>query len=436
LSASLLNALLQAIFAFWNFLILFYYDVELALAATALVAGAAVVALAAGFVGLRYERAFTTAQGRLAALLHQLLTGISKIRVSAAESLAFSAWARDFAVQRAMRFKAGVVENRVAMFDAAYPLLSMALIFFLAERKSGLSTGELLAFTAALAIYLDAQLGLVAGAIEALKVVPLLERTKPILESAPELDPLREHPGELDGAVEVSKLSFRYSHLQPMVLDQVSFRVEVGELVAIVGPSGSGKSTLLRLLLGFEEPASGAIYYSGQNLGKLDLREVRRQLGVVMQNSGLMSGSIFDNVEGSRNLTREQVWHACEQAAVAADIREMPMRLETRLTHGGSALSGGQRQRLLIARAIATHPRILFLDEATSALDNEAQAAVMESLKRLRVTRVVIAHRLSTLRHADRILVIDKGRLVQEGKFGELLAVPGLFAELAKRQLA
>jgi ABC-type bacteriocin/lantibiotic exporter with double-glycine peptidase domain len=220
-----------------------------------------------------------------------------------------------------------------------------------------------------------------------------------------------------------------------MVLEGLSFRLRPGELLAIAGTSGSGKSTLLRLLLGFETPTSGAIYYSGQDLAGLDLRELRRQLGVVLQDGRLMPGTIFDNVSASKNLSREEVWAALENAALAEDVRRMPMGLETVIGLGAESLSGGQRQRLLIARAIASKPRILFFDEATSELDNTTQAAVAEGLAKLDVTRVVIAHRLSTIRHADRVLVLDRGRIVQEGTFESLMEEDGVFRSLAERQM-
>jgi ATP-binding cassette subfamily C protein len=212
--------------------------------------------------------------------------------------------------------------------------------------------------------------------------------------------------------------------------------IEAGEFAALVGPSGSGKSSLLRLLLGFDTPESGAIYYDGQDLHGLDLQAVRRQLGVVLQNGKLMPGDIRTNIVGMSALTIEDAWEAVRMAGLDKEIEQMPMGMHTVIGEGGSTLSGGQRQRLLIARAIVTKPRILFFDEATSALDNAAQAVVAASLERLQATRVVIAHRLSTIVKADRIFVLDAGRLVQTGTYAELVNQPGLFADLVKRQLA
>jgi ABC-type bacteriocin/lantibiotic exporter with double-glycine peptidase domain len=218
------------------------------------------------------------------------------------------------------------------------------------------------------------------------------------------------------------------------VLDDVSLEARPGEFVAVVGPSGSGKSTLLRMLLGFEKPDGGVLYYDGQDLGAVDLSAVRSQMGVVLQNSSLLSGTIFDNIVGSAPLSMEDAWAAAEMAGLSADLKALPMGMHTVVSEGGGNLSGGQRQRLLISRALVRKPRILFFDEATSALDNRVQEQVSRSLERLNATRVVIAHRLSTIRNADRIYVMQAGRVVQSGSYDELAARPGLFAELMARQ--
>jgi ABC-type bacteriocin/lantibiotic exporter with double-glycine peptidase domain len=228
---------------------------------------------------------------------------------------------------------------------------------------------------------------------------------------------------------------FRYRSDGPLVLRDVTLHVNAGEFVAFVGPSGSGKSTLLRLLLGFDELESGSIYYDGQDLSGLDIQSVRRQIGVVLQSGRLMSGDILTNIIGSGSATLEEGWEAARMAGFADDIKQMPMGMHTVISEGGGTLSGGQRQRLLIARAIVNRPRILLFDEATSALDNRTQAIVSASLERLQATRIVVAHRLSTIVNADRICVIERGRIVEIGKHDELMARNGLYAELAKRQL-
>jgi ABC-type bacteriocin/lantibiotic exporter with double-glycine peptidase domain len=230
-------------------------------------------------------------------------------------------------------------------------------------------------------------------------------------------------------------LWFRYAEDAPWILQDVSFEARPGETVAIVGASGSGKSTIMRLLLGFETPARGGVYYDGRDLEKLDLRLVRRQIGTVLETAGLVPGSLNENIAGSAPLSRDQVMAAVRQAGLEADVAEMPMGLETFVMEGGGQLSGGQRQRVMIARALVRKPRLIFLDEATSALDNHAQAIVGESLAALNATQIVIAHRLSTIRHADRILVLEAGRIVETGSYAELIARQGAFHRLTRRQL-
>ena len=234
----------------------------------------------------------------------------------------------------------------------------------------------------------------------------------------------------------VKDLVFRYGANGPAVLQGISFDVSPGEHVAIVGGSGCGKTTLMRVLLGLESPESGTITVDGRDLASLDQSSVRRQVGCVLQSSSLLPGTIVENVDMGRGLTRDEVWKALDAAAVGDDVRAMAMGLDTPVVDGGGTVSGGQRQRILIARALAGGPRMLVFDEATSALDNVTQGAVVETLDRLRLTRIVVAHRLSTIRHADRIIVVDEGNVVEEGNYDTLMELDGMFADLARRQLA
>ena len=221
----------------------------------------------------------------------------------------------------------------------------------------------------------------------------------------------------------------------PLILDNLSLKIRPGQYVAIVGKTGCGKSTHMRLLLGFEHTKKGAIYYDGRDLEKIDLRSLRRRIGVVMQNGKLFQGDIYSNIVISAPwLGRKEAWEAAELAGIADDIRNMPMGMDTVISEGSGGISGGQRQRLMIARAIAPKPKILMFDEATSALDTLTQKKISESLNSLKCTRIVIAHRLSTIKQCDRILVLDKGKIIEDGKYDELIAKNGFFAELVARQ--
>jgi ABC-type bacteriocin/lantibiotic exporter with double-glycine peptidase domain len=277
-------------------------------------------------------------------------------------------------------------------------------------------------------------LDVIETGLHALIAIPMYERAKPILTQALESQGSGDAKVQLQGSIEVSHVSFRYEPDGPLILDDVNLRIEHNEFVAVVGPSGSGKSTLLRVLLGFETPTEGGVFYDGQAMSSLDVRAVRQQIGVVLQNSRVMAGDIYSNIVGNSGRSIEDAWRAARQAALDKDVEAMPMGMHTVLSPGGGTLSGGQRQRLLIARALASRPTILFFDEATSALDNVTQAVVSESLERLRVTRVVIAHRLSTIQQADKIVVLDRGRVVEIGRFDELMQKRGVFYALAKRQ--
>lgn len=433
-----LTSMLAAIFSIWNFALLFYYSASLAAAATVLVAIAATVAIIATYYELELSRASTELDGKLSGLSLQLLGGIAKLRSSGGENRAFAVWARSFTRRREIELAGGRIHVRVAVFQAMFPLLCSMTLFWLVARARTpvLGTGEFLAFSTAFGTFLAAVLGLVGAALQAIKVVPLYERAGPILKHTVESRGEGSLRTTLRGSLELSHVSFRYEASSPLVLDDLTLQIEAGEFVAIVGPSGSGKSTLLRILLGFDAPSEGGVYYDGQALSGLDVRAVRQQIGVVLQHSSVMAGDIFSNIVGSSGRSMEDAWRAARQAAFDRDIEAMPMGMHTVLAQGGGTLSGGQRQRLLIARALATQPRLLFFDEATSALDNRTQASVSTSLDQLRVTRVVIAHRLSTIQHADRIIVLDRGRIVQQGRYDRLLREGGVFGTLARRQLA
>jgi ABC-type bacteriocin/lantibiotic exporter with double-glycine peptidase domain len=313
-----------------------------------------------------------------------------------------------------------------------------ALVLYLAWRLAGrmaLSTGDFVAFHAAMFAMLGGLHSLTTSVLDMVNLKPVWERARPILEALPEDEPGKGERHVPAGAVRLSNVSFAYSGGDP-VLHGIDLAIAPGEFVAIVGPSGSGKSTLIRLLLGFDEPTRGHIEYDGRDLRGLDRRALRRAIGTVLQDGRLWDGDLYGNIAGAADVSVEEAWEAARAAGLAEDIEAMPMGLYTRVGEALSTLSGGQRQRVLIARALAARPRILLLDEATSALDNVSQAKVLESLGRLEATRVVIAHRLETVKRADRIVVLDGGRIVQEGTFAQLAARQGPFSALLERQTA
>jgi ABC-type bacteriocin/lantibiotic exporter with double-glycine peptidase domain len=298
-----------------------------------------------------------------------------------------------------------------------------------------LSIGSFMSFVASYGIFMGSAMQLSRSLVAILNTAPSWQRAAPLLTSVPENNIAKRNPGTLSGALEITNAAFRYGPELPFVLTGFSLKVRAGEFVALVGVSGSGKSTIMQLLLGNQRPLMGSIQYDDVDLTHLDLELVRRQIGVVLQNGKLLPGSIFENIMGAHHGTIEDAWEAARQAGLEAEIKSLPMGMHTILTEATAAFSGGQVQRIMLARALAGRPRILLLDEATSALDNVTQAAVTVSLSRLAVTRVVIAHRLVTVKQADRICVIDGGRIVQTGTYDELAVGKGLFAELAQRQL-
>jgi len=438
ITSSALNALLSGMFSIFNFVLLFWFSWRLAMVATGLTAISVSVLLLISRTEVGLKRSLSAQEGKLNGLTLEILRGISKFRVAGAEGRAFSNWSRAFAEQQSLAARSRSLSIRFASFQAAFPVFASIALFYtmsLAD-KGSISTGEYLAFSVSFTQFLMATLQLATGVIAIAGVLPLYERARPILEALPESAGNRRDPGDLTGRIEISHIAFRYKESAPQVLKDVCIKLEPGQFVAFVGGSGCGKSTLFRLLLGFEAPESGRLYFDNQDLADLDLPAVRRQMGVVLQNARLSAGSILSNILGSAALTIDDAWHAATMAGLDGDIKALPMGMHTMISDGGGTLSGGQRQRILIARALVRKPRILLFDEATSALDNRTQAIVSESLERLRCTRVVIAHRLSTIRKADLICYLDKGVIAEAGTYEELLAKGGLFAQLARRQIA
>ncbi len=440
LSSATIGSLLSALVSAGSYVLLFVYSPMLALLATLILVVNMAFMAGTGYVSLRFSREQQEAEGKISGLVLQLLGGIAKLRVSGTEARAFAKWSREFQRQRELTYEVGRFQNNVEVFNAVLSILSTLLIFWaftvLAGERGGLTTGQFLAFYAAFGSFMASGMSVTSTAISLLELIPLWERASPILEAEPEADPGRPDPGELTGRMEVSHLTFRYSEDGPVILQDVSFHAEPGEFIAIAGPSGAGKSTLLRVLLAFDLPENNSVFYDGHDLATIDVTAVRRQIGVVLQSSKVTAGDIHTNIVGASPVPLEAVWETARMAGLEDDLRDMPMGLHTVVPEGGGTLSGGQRQRLLIARALVHKPRILFFDEATSALDNRTQKIISESIESLHATRVVIAHRLSTIQHADRIYVMDRGKVVQSGTFAELMAQPGLFAELAARQEA
>ncbi len=440
LSGAVVSAVLGSIFSIFSIVLLFYCSWRLAILASAILLVSALASAVSAYVQYRYQRPLFDLQGKIQGMVLQFISGIAKLRVSGAEPRALSSWAGMFADQKRLAFNSRKVAAGFTVFTGVVPILSSMTIYgyFAFSGSAGmqdLTTGSFLMFTTAFTNVLMGGITMITSLFSVLMVIPIAERLNPILSALPEVDASKAQPGELDGRVEASHISFRYAEDGPMILKDLSFNTKPGEFVAIVGPSGSGKSTLFRLLLGFESPDAGSIYYDDQDIVGFDIQAVRKQVGVVLQNSTLMPGSILDNIIGTSLLTIDDAWEAARMCGLAEDIEAMPMGMHTLIFEGGRGLSGGQRQRILIARAVVHRPRVLFFDEATNALDNRTQAIVSKSLEGLKATRIVIAHRLSTIINADRIFVIVNGGIEQTGTYEELINQPGLFADLAKRQV-
>lgn len=367
-------------------------------------------------------------------LSYSLISGVQKIKLAGSEKRAFAKWADQYAKAARFSYDPPVFLKINRVISTAISLVGTIVMYSFAV-QSKVSVAEYYAFNSAYGMVSGAFLSLSGMALTIARIKPVYEMVKPILEAVPEVSVGKKVVTRLSGSIELNNVSFRYSESMPLVVDDLSLKIRPGQYVAIVGQTGCGKSTLMRLMLGFETPQKGAVYYDGKDLAQMDLKSLRRNIGVVIQNGKLFQGDIYSNITISAPwLTMDEAWHAAELAGIAEDIRHMPMGMHTLISEGSGGVSGGQRQRLMIARAIAPKPKILMFDEATSALDNLTQKTVSESLDSLKCTRIVIAHRLSTIRQCDRIVVLDKGKIIEDGTYDELLEKKGFFAELVARQ--
>ena len=393
-----------------------------------------IVSLLSALTQMRINKEKMVHYAKERGLVFSLITGIQKIRLSGAENRAFSKWTSLYTKSAELTYNPPAIIRLSGVISTAISMTGTAVMYFVAVR-SQVSVADYYAFNSAYGYIASAFGAITTMALSAASIKPVIGLIQPLLSAQPETSDSKETVTRLSGSIEISHMTFGYDPESKPLFEDFNLTSPARQYVAIVGRSGCGKSTLVRLLLGFEKPIRGVINYDRKDLQRLDLRSVRRQIGTVMQDGKLFSGSIFDNIVISApTLKLQEAWEAAEVAGIADDIRDMPMGMNTMIQEGGGTISGGQRQRLMIARAIAPKPRILIFDEATSALDNITQKKVSEALDRMKCTRIVIAHRLSTIRHCDRILVIDGGKIAEDGTYEELIAKNGIFAELVERQ--
>lgn len=383
---------------------------------------------------MRISKKTMELSARETGLSYSLISGVQKIKLSGAEKRAFSKWAKIYAEEAELTYNPPAIIKANNAIGMAIGVIG-SIIMYYAAIKSGISVSEYYAFNVAYGMMSGAFASVSLIALQVAEIKPILEMVKPIMDTVPEISENKQVVTRLRGDIELSNVSFRYSDDMPNVIDNLSLHIKQGQYVAIVGKTGCGKSTLVRLLLGFERPQKGAVYYDRKDINTLDLKSLRKNIGVVLQNGSLFNDDIFSNITISAPyLSMDEAWEAAEIAGIADDIRKMPMGMFTLIGEGSGGISGGQKQRLMIARAVAPKPKILIFDEATSALDNLTQKKVSEALDKMKCTRVVIAHRLSTIKQCDRIIYLEDGVIKEDGTYNELIEMGGLFAELVKRQ--
>ncbi len=413
---------------------IFRYAPGLTTTALIIIIATVTISLLITFMQMGISKEAMGASAKESGLSYALISGIQKIKLAGAEKRAFSKWAELYTKTASLTYNPPLFIKLGAVLTTSVSLIGSIVLYFLAV-ETNVTPSEYIAFNTSYGMLMGAFSSLAGIAVSVASIKPILTMAEPILKETPEIAEGKEVITRLSGNIELNNVYFRYNSSMPYVVDGLNLKIRAGEYVAIVGKTGCGKSTLMRLLLGFETPERGAIYYDGKDITRMDLRSLRKKIGAVTQDGSLFQGDIYSNIIISApQLTLDDAWAAAEMAGIAEDIKQMPMGMHTVISEGQGGISGGQKQRLMIARAVAPKPKILMFDEATSALDNKTQRQVSEALDALKCTRIVIAHRLSTIKNCDRILVLDKGKVIEDGKYEELIAKGGYFAELVERQ--
>ncbi len=434
LVSTVLETGLTSLFSLMYISQIFVYAPALVIPALIIIALTIAFSLITTFYQMHYSKKQMELGAEESGMSYALITGVQKIKLSGAEKRAYSRWSKLYAKQVEMTYNPPMFLRANAAFSSLISLAGVIVMYYMSI-QSGVSVADYYAFNTAYGMVSGAFMSLAGIATTIAQFAPIIEMAKPIMDAIPEVSEGKVVIDRLSGGIELNNISFRYNENMPLVVDDLSLKIRPGQYVAIVGSTGCGKSTLMRIMLGFEKPQKGAVYYDGKDLNAIDLKSLRRKIGVVMQNGKLFQGDIYSNIVISApQLTMDEAWAAAEMAGIAEDIRRMPMGMHTIISEGSGGVSGGQRQRLMIARAIAPKPKILMFDEATSALDNLTQKIVSDSLEKLKCTRIVIAHRLSTIKQCDRIIYLEKGKIAEDGTYEELIAKNGRFAELVERQ--
>ena len=412
----------------------FVYAKELVVPALCVTIATLVFSVVSSLVQMKISEKQMELSGKMSGLTYQIITGVQKIKLSGSEKRVFARWLNHYSEEAKLTYNPPKFLLFNGVISTAISLVGTIVMYFFAV-QSNVSVADYTAFNSAYGMLSGALMSVAGIALTAARIKPVFEMAKPIMNAEPEISEGKQTVTKISGGIELSHVSFRYDVNSPLVVDDLSLKIRPGQYVAVVGKTGCGKSTVLRLLLGFEKPQKGAIYYDGRDIETVDLRSLRKKIGVVTQNGKLFQGDIYSNIVISAPyLSVDDAWKAAEVADIAEDIRKMPMGMHTIISEGAGGISGGQKQRLMIARAVAPNPKILMFDEATSALDNITQKKVSEALDGLKCTRIVIAHRLSTIKQCDRIIVLDGGKIAEDGTYDELLAKKGYFYELVERQ--
>jgi ABC-type bacteriocin/lantibiotic exporter with double-glycine peptidase domain len=430
-----MSAVIDGVFVLLYAVVIFYVNPTLGLITIVMSGAEAAVFLCARPTYQRLLAADLDKGAKTHSYMVQMLGGMETLKCAGAERLGVEKWSNLYTDELNVKMQRAKVSAYVDSIRSAVAALGPLLILTIGATSvmtNQMSLGMMLAMNSLATSLFGPLSALVSSALDLQLMKGHMDRIDDVLQTPVEQDrDAAQQPPRLRGHVSVTNLSFKYGDQAPLVVQDVSIDITPGMSVALVGPSGSGKSTLLNILAGLYKPVGGQVTYDGKPLHDMDVRAVRQQIGIVPQHPFIFGGTLRENVAlTAPGAQLDRIMAACKVSSLHDDITQMPMGYDTVISDGGGSLSGGQRQRVAIARAVIRNPGLMLLDEATSALDNSTEKRVIENLERLRCTRITVAHRLSTVRNADLIVVMDKGKIVEQGNHDQLLSHNGLYAQL------
>ena len=440
LTERLVSIFIDSLLVFVYLFMMFKYSIPLSL----FTIGIAVILIIISIINSKNFNSLTNdemvEQVKVQKILAEMIDGVMTIKSIGGENIFFNKWYKLFEKQLGFTYKKGVLNSFLSnISNSLLFILPMIIIWYgsYSVISGDLTVGMIVAFNTIAISFLQPIISLTGSYSNILILKTILGKLYDIMNSKPEKILTNNILNINKGKIEFKSVSFKYNRFDPYVLDDISFSINPGEKVAIVGKSGSGKSTLLKLILGLYNSQSGNIYIDDTNIKDINVKNLRSQFGVILQEPLLFNDSIKENIIiGKENISDKQINEAARKSGINSFLVNVPLGINTIISEKGTNFSGGQRQRISLARALVNNPKIMLMDEPTSSLDNESEAFLINEILKLDTTCVVISHRLNTIENFDKIIVIDNGKIVECGSHKDLVSNKSYYYDIYNSKVA